>query len=108
MSGEIIRLGTIEAVCADRLGRLFGTILIRDSQTGDIEEIPCVTDLVTEIFEKAYGRVTGPGGRIDNDGGAHVGKEIYWGVDQSGIFSWFTPEEEAPDPLLRAYRLQYN
>jgi hypothetical protein len=67
-------------------------------------EVFCDNGATVRALDAAYGNVIGEGHSIDNVNGGHVGKEIYYSLDEMGmLLEAFTPVEEASEELINIY-----
>jgi hypothetical protein len=72
-------------------------------------QVFCENGPTVRAMDACFGNVIGEGHTIDNEKGGHVGREIFYSLDEMGItLGGFTPVEEASDELLAAYEAQFK
>lgn len=98
---EIMR-GTIRGIQGS-WGSGLATLILDNAQ------VHCENAATVRAMEAAFGNVIGQGHTINNETGGHVGREIYYSLDEFGlILAAFTPVEEASDELIEAYEKQFE
>jgi len=66
--------------------------------------VPCDNGSTVRALEGCFGDVIGPAHSVDNVNGGHIGKEIFYSLDDMGmILEAFTPVDEAPPELMEAW-----
>jgi hypothetical protein len=84
-------------------GSGLGTLEIEDSKTHAIRQVYCENGSTVRALEGSFGNVIGNAHNVSQNGG-HIGKEIYWSLDDMGmILEAFTPVDEASPELEEAY-----
>ncbi len=97
-----IRRGTIQGFNGSWSSGI-GFLLIKDSQTGEVESIPAENGCTVRALEAAFGNVIGDGHCVDNQGN-HIGQEVFWSLDDMGlVLGGFTPVNEANQELIDLY-----
>ena len=85
-------------------GSGLGYLIIKDSETGIIESIPCDNGITVRSLEAAFGNVIGPNHMVDNINGGHRGQEIFYSYDEMRIcMDGFTPVNEASLEMIGLY-----
>ena len=77
--------------------------LVMEDEDGDTILVPCENAQTVRTLEAAFGNVISPGHSVDPAGG-HVGREIYYSMDDFGLLLAWTPVEEAGEELRKAYQ----
>ena len=82
-----------------------GMIVIEDSETGVVEEVPCDNGATVRALESCFGNVIGEAHCVKSDQEAgFYGEEVYWSMDEIGIvLAGFTSIEEASEELEALY-----
>ncbi len=87
-------------------GSGIGFLLVKDSDTGMVEQIPCDNASTVRALEGAFGDVIGDNHSVSENPG-FMDQEIYWSMDEIGLtLEAFTPVEEASEELLEYYESQ--
>ena len=96
-----VNRGTIQAFGGSWLSGL-GYLLIDDVEQGPVS-VPCENAPTVRALEACFGDVIGEGHTVDHEGG-HVGKEVFYSMDEMGlVLAAFTPVEDASPELVEAY-----
>jgi len=75
-------------------GSGIGFLDIKDSETGEVQSIPCENSPTVRALEACFGNVITEGHTANGRG--YIGKEIYWDYDELGmILEGFTPVDES-------------
>ena len=75
-------------------GSGLGFLLVEDSETGNINSIPCDNGCTVRALESCFGNVIGSGHSV-KDGPGFMDKEIFWEMDDMGLcLGGFAPVEE--------------
>lgn len=83
-------------------GSGIGCLVIEDSETGDVEVIPCDNAPTVRALDACFGNVITAGHTARGIG--YKGKEVYWSYDEMGlILAGFTPVEDASEELITLY-----
>lgn len=82
-----------------------GFLVIEDSETGSIEEIPCENGPTVRALEGCFGNVIGDAHCVKPDQEAgFYDREVYWSVDKFGfVLAGFTPIDEATEELVALF-----
>ena len=79
-----------------------GSLDIEDSETGQVESVPCDNGATVRALESCFGNVITPGHTAGGDG--YKGQEVYWSYDEYGMMlGGFTPVSEASEELNELY-----
>ena len=80
-------------------------LAIEDSETGNIEFVPCDNGPTVRALEDAVGEVITPGHTANGSG--YKGKEVFWAWDEMGLMmAGFMPVEMASNSLIEDYENQ--
>ena len=83
-------------------GSGLGYLDIEDSETKQVEAVPCDNASTVRALEAAFGNVITPGHTANGPG--YKGQEIYWDYDEIGlVLGGFSPVDQASDELVEAY-----
>ncbi len=99
-----VRLGRLRGFRGNWMSGL-GVLLIEDSETGGVEEIPCKNTSTVRALEDCFGNVIGDDYVVKpNKESGFYDKEVYWSLDEVGvIFDSFTPVDQASEELLTLF-----
>jgi len=98
----LVRRGTIKRF-GGSWGSGLGFLEIEDSEGAGVEQVPCENAATVRALEGAFGDVIAEGHCVNPEGG-HVGQEIYWSYDETGlVLASFTPVDEASEELLDVF-----
>ena len=82
-----------------------GYLLIEDSETGAVEQVPCENAPTVRALEACFGNVITPGHTAGGNG--YKDQEVYWSYDEMGfILRGFTPVEDVSPELIKAFDLE--
>lgn len=81
-----------------------GTLIVKNLDTGRVENISCENAPTVRAFENAFGDIIQAGHTADFS--KIKGKRIFYSVGDFGIFEGFTPVEQASSELVEAYKKQ--
>lgn len=88
MKQRITRQGVIMGFMGSG-GSGIGVLLIEDSETGQMEMVPCENGPTVRALESVFGDVIGAGHTVRANGG-YVGQQIEWDYDDLGqVLGWF-------------------
>lgn len=80
-----------------------GCLEIDDADRG-LVQVPCENASTVRALDACFGDVIGENHCV-NPAGSHVGREVYYSMDDMGlVLEAFTPVEEACDELVEAYK----
>jgi len=83
-------------------GSGIGSLLIKDSKTGQLEQVSCENGQTVRALEACFGNVITNGHTANGEG--YKNKEVFWAYDEMGItLGGFTPIEEASEKLVSLY-----
>lgn len=86
-------------------GSGLGSLIIQDSETEQVESIPCDNGSTVRSLEACFGNVITPGHTANGNG--YKNKEIFWGMDDMGlVLGGFSPVEDALPKLVEEYEKQ--
>lgn len=86
-------------------GSGLGVLVIDDDRRGRVE-VPCDNGPTVRALQAAFGEVIGGAHNVEREGG-HVGKRIYYAMDEFGlVLGGFVPEDEAPGECVEHYETQ--
>ncbi len=86
-------------------GSGLGFLDIQDSETEEIEQVPCDNGPTVRALENCFGNVITPDHTANGNG--YRDKEIFWGMGELGlVLGGFTPVEDASLELIEAYENQ--
>lgn len=82
-----------------------GMVVIEDSETGIVEEVPCDNGATVRALESCFGNVIGEAHCVkSNEEVGFYDREVYWSKDDTDIIlAGFTPIEEASEELEALY-----
>ena len=99
-----IRKGTIKDIVGSWSSGL-GYLLIQDSETGEIEQVPCDNGPTVRTLEQCFGNVITAGHTAKGKG--YRDREIFWSMDEMGlVLGGFTPVENATFELIQTFEGQ--
>lgn len=79
-----------------------GYLIIRDSETLAVEQVPCENAPTVRALEACFGKVITEGHTASGNG--YKGQEVYWSYDEFGLcLGGFTPVDDASEELVEAY-----
>ncbi|MBA7634804.1 hypothetical protein ES703_42402 [subsurface metagenome] len=100
----VIRKGRIKDFIGSWSSGL-GFLVIEDSETGEIEQLPCDNGPTVRALENCFGDVITPNHTAKGNG--YRNQEIFWSMDELGlVLGGFTPVEDAPFELVETYENQ--
>ncbi|TES90052.1 MAG: hypothetical protein E3J87_00780 [Candidatus Cloacimonadota bacterium] len=86
-------------------GSGLGFLVIQDSETEEIEQVPCDNGPTVRALENCFGNVITPDHTANGNG--YNDKEIFWSMGELGfVLGGFTPVEDASPELIEAYENQ--
>ena len=86
-------------------GSGLGFLVIQDSETGEIEQVPCDNGQTVRALENCFGNVITPDHTANGSG--YKDKEIFWSMGELGlVLGGFTPVEDASPEFIEAYENQ--
>ena len=99
-----IRKGTIQDFQGS-WGSGLGILIIQDSKTKQVENIPCENAATVRALESCFGNVITEGHSANGNG--YKDQEVFWSMGEMGlVFGGFTPVEDASIELVEKYENQ--
>jgi len=75
-------------------GSGLGTLIIQDSETNEVDHVPCDNAPTVRALEGCFGNTIDDGHTVKSEPG-FINKEIFWAYDDMGLtLEGFSPVEE--------------
>ena len=79
-------------------------MLVVKDENDMVKYVSCENTSMVKALESAFGNVISNSHNVKSDGG-HVGKDIFYHVDDFGVIEWFIPVEDAPKEIIQMYNM---